>query len=74
MPSELEQLRHINALLRKEKDVYEESARHWRVLCEYAYQRSSAALMTPAALPRQGRIARDQALSDINKRLGGALR
>jgi predicted ATP-dependent serine protease len=64
----------INALLRKEKAVYEESSRHWKHLAQYAYQRSSEALMIPPQRAGEARDARDNALCDINKTLGGAIR
>jgi hypothetical protein len=72
--AELAEQRQINALLRKEKAVYEESARHWKQLALYAYQRSSSALMMPPDMPRLARAEREQALCDINKKLGGAMR
>jgi predicted ATP-dependent serine protease len=72
--TQLHEQQQINALLRKEKAVYEESARHWKQLAHYAYQRSSEALMMPPSKPREARAEREQALCDINKKLGGSLR
>ncbi len=70
----IEQLEQANALLRKENGINQEAARHWRELVAFAVNRSSEALMIAANRPREARAARDNALCDINKKLGGALR
>lgn len=72
--SELEQTHGINALLRKELAVYKERSDVMHGLVMYAYQKSSDALMMPPSRPREARAAREQALCDINRKLGGAIR
>ena len=66
---EIETQASINAALRVELDVQKGRADHWRQLCDWAYSRSSEGLNSIGS-----RDKRDQALSDINKRLGGAVR
>jgi hypothetical protein len=70
----IDQLESVTALLRKEKEVYEESSRFWKGMAQYAYQRSTDALMIPPQKAGEARDARDNALCDINKKLGGVLR
>jgi hypothetical protein len=65
---------HIIALLRKELAIYKERSDLQHSLVMYAYHRSSEALMMPPSKPREARQAREQALCDINKKLGGAIR
>lgn len=63
-----------NALLRKELAVHKERADRYHELVTWAYNHSSAALMVPANKPREARTAREQAICEINKKLGGAIR
>jgi hypothetical protein len=70
----IEQLESANALLRKELGVHKERGDRMHELVCYAYQQSSAALMMPPSKPREARAAREQALCDINKKMGGAIR
>ena len=72
--SELEQLQGANQLLRRELAIYKERSDVLHALCMYAYHRSSEALMMPPSKPREARQAREQAICDINKKIGGALR
>jgi hypothetical protein len=74
MESKAEQLEHANCLLRKELAIHKERGDRMYELVMYAYQRSSSALMMPPGRPREARQAREQAICDINKKLGGALR
>lgn len=69
-----EQLEQANALLRKERDVYQERSDVKHALVMYAYNKSSEALMFPPGKPREARAAREQALCAINKKIGGAIR
>jgi len=64
----------INQTLRLEVEVQKERADRWRDACAWAYRASSDALMMPPEKPREARKAREQALCDINKKLGGLVR
>jgi len=64
----------INQTLRLEVEVQKERANRWRDATAWAYQVSSNALMMPPGKPREARKAREQALCDINKKLGGMVR
>ena len=70
----IEQLEAANALLRKECAIHKERGDHWYALAAWAYQRTSTALMIPSNKPREARADREQAVCDINKKLGGVLR
>lgn len=72
--TEDEQKDHIIALLRKELAIYKERSDRMFELVMYAYHKSSDALMKPVSKPREARQAREQAICDINKKLGGAIR
>ena len=69
-----EQKDQIIALLRQEHAIHKERGDRLHELVMYAYHRSSKALMMPPSKPREARAERDQALCDINKKLGGAVR
>jgi hypothetical protein len=69
-----DQLLQANALLRKELNVHKERGNRMNELVCYAYQRTNKALMMPPSKPREARAEREQAICDINKKLGGALR
>jgi hypothetical protein len=64
----------VNQTLRLELEVQKERADRWRDATAWAYQVSSNALMMPPGKPREARKAREQALCDINKKLGGMVR
>ena len=72
--TEEEQKDHIIALLRMEAAIHKERGDRLIQLVMYAYHRSSKALMMPPKTPREARADREQALCDINKKLGGAVR
>jgi hypothetical protein len=72
--AQLHEQQHINNLLRKELGVYKERSDRMHDLVMYAYNRSSKALMMPPERPREARADREQALCDINKKMGGAIR
>lgn len=69
-----EQTGQILALLRRDLEIHKERADRMFDLVMYAYKRSSMALMMPPIRPREARKEREQALCDINKKLGGAIR
>jgi hypothetical protein len=60
--------------LRLEIELQKQRADNWRDLATWAYQCTCKALMMPQNMPREARRARDQALNDINKKLGGMVR
>lgn len=72
--SALEEQQSINAMLRKELAIYKERSDVMHGLVMFAYQKSSDALMMPPSKPREARAAREQAICDINKKLGGHIR
>jgi hypothetical protein len=72
--AEIETQSSINQALRLELEVQKERADHWRSAVLWAYEISNKALMMPIALPIEARKAREQALCDINKKLGGLIR
>lgn len=71
---EMDAQQHILDRARLELEVQRSKADHWRTLAEWAYRASSEALMMPPNRPREAREAREKALCEINKRLGGAIR
>jgi hypothetical protein len=70
----VDQLESIVCLLRKENAIHKERGDLLHDLVRWAYQRSSQALMMPPSKPREARAEREQAICDINKKLGGFLR
>jgi hypothetical protein len=72
--AEIETQERINQGLRLDLEVQKERADHWRDAVLWAYETSREALMMPIALPIEARKAREQALCDINKKLGGLVR
>lgn len=74
MQTELDELKTIVNTLRLEKEIYKERGEHWQRMCQQAYQLTSDALMVPPRYPRLARAARENALCEINKKLGGVLR
>ena len=71
---EIDRQHELHAKVLHEKEVQKERADHWHRLVQWAYARSSEALMMSPHKPRESRQAREQALCDINKKLGGAIR
>jgi hypothetical protein len=69
-----DQMANANALLRRELAIHKERGDRMHDLVMYAYQRSSTALMMSQSKPREARAEREQAICDINKKLGGAIR
>ena len=67
------QLREANALLRHELGVAKARADHWHEMARWVYQRSREALFTMPG-GRANREKRDGILSEINYKVGGALR
>jgi hypothetical protein len=71
---EIARVHDLHALALRELEIQKERASHWRDQCQWAYQVTSDALMVSAQKPREARAARDNAISNINKRLGGLVR
>jgi hypothetical protein len=64
----------LHALTLRELDIQREKATRWQEHCRWAYQVTSDALMVSAQKPREARAARDNAISEVNKKLGGLVR
>ena len=71
---EIARMHDLHAKALREVEIQKERGTHWREQCEWAYRLTSEALMISAQKPREARAARDNAICDINKRLGGLVR
>lgn len=67
------QLREANALLKHELGIAKARADHWYEMCKWVYQRSRDAMFTMPG-GRENREKRDAILSEINYKVGGAIR
>jgi hypothetical protein len=67
---EVNQMHDLHARVLRQMEIEKERADHWRRLCDWTYAKSREALMVSA---QEAREARDNALCDINKKVGGAL-
>jgi hypothetical protein len=70
---EVNDMHDLHARVLRQMEIEKERADHWRRLCDWTYARSRQALMVSAQKPIEGREARDVALCEINKKIGGAL-
>jgi len=73
LKKEIQTMRDINKTISHELDIQKARADHYRSLCEWAYKVSRETLMLEPGF-RGFKHARDKALSEINYKLGGAIR
>ena len=71
--NEIDSLRTINQQMGIELARHKAAADHWRNMCRQVYNMSRDAPMADPQRPHAARIKRDQAISQINAYVGGAL-
>ena len=72
--AEIEAQQRISQALRLEVEILKEQVRARDDLLRWTYQTTRDALMVCAQTPRLGREKRDQAISEINYKVGGFIR